>query len=108
MIIETRYGLIFFESANKPFMFYLVYLEVFLKIFYNKNYVICEFFIEKYLEINDFNSVSHCRKVKTRMRFQYLKILTKIAVELYCYLNQNCKDERLLKIFSIISLQAIP
>ena len=55
-------GLIFFESTNKPFMFYLVYLEVLLKIFYNKNKLICAFLIEKYLEINDFNSIPDCKK----------------------------------------------
>ena len=54
--------LIFFESANKPFMFYLVYLEVLLKILYNKNKLIYAFSIEKYLEINDFNSIPDCKK----------------------------------------------
>lgn len=97
---NENYGLIFFESANKPFMLYLVYLEVFLKIFYNKNNVTSEFLIKKYLKNKDFNSISQCRQVKTRFRFQLLKTLTKIAVELCYYLNQNYKGEVFEDIFN--------
>ena len=50
-------------------MLYVVYLEVFLQIFYNKNKIVCEFLFEKCLEINEFNSISNCKKIKTRRRF---------------------------------------
>ena len=95
--------LIFFESKNKPLMLYVVYLEVFLQIFYNKNKIVCEFLFEKYLEINEFNSISNCKKIKTRMRFYFLKILTEIAVEFYCYLNQSCNGDVFVEIFNSFS-----
>lgn len=40
--VNENYGATFFQSANKPFTVYLIYLEVFLKVFFNKKKVITD------------------------------------------------------------------
>ena len=40
--VNENYGVTFFQSANKPFTVYLIYLEVFLKVFFSKKKVITD------------------------------------------------------------------
>ena len=40
--------LYFFQSANNPFMLYRIYLEVFIKVFFNHMKVIADYLIDSY------------------------------------------------------------
>ena len=55
--VNENFGIIFFELANKPFMLYLIYLEVFLKVFFNMMKVISDYLIHMYF--SNFKAIPH-------------------------------------------------
>ena len=85
-IVNENFGVIFFEFAYKPFTLYLILLEVFLKVFFNKMKVTSDFLINLY-----FSNLKAVPKsftgIKKKIAFSLLKLHCETGLRFVKYLN---------------------
>ena len=86
---NANYGLIIFESANKPVQLCLFYLEVFLKVFLNKSMQLLQFLTDEHLRISGKKKFDSCFKVRKEVKFRFIKVTYQNAVELSEYFDQT-------------------